>query len=92
MTKFNQALIAGASSIALVAGAMTLMTSAANAGMNCSTNSYTGNTSCYGSGGTFSSTYNKYTGGSSYFGMDNNGNYYSGSCSSNRYSGTTTCY
>ena len=92
MTKFNQALIAGASSIALVAGAMTLMTSAANAGMNCSTNSYTGQTSCYGSGGTFSSTTNMHTGVSSYFGRDNNGNSYSGSCSTNIHTGITTCY
>jgi hypothetical protein len=91
MTKFNQALIAGASSIALVAGAMTLITPAANAGMRCSTSSYTGRTSCYGSGGTFRSTYNSYTGVSTYSGRDNNGNYYSGRCSTSSYTGITTC-
>ena len=37
MTKFNQALIAGASSIALFAGALALITPAANAYTTCNT-------------------------------------------------------
>ena len=37
MSKFNQALIAGASSIALFAGALTLITPAANANTSFST-------------------------------------------------------
>ena len=42
MTRFHQALIAGASSIALFGGALTLITPPANAGMSCSTfGSYT---------------------------------------------------
>lgn len=86
MTKFNQALIAGASSIALFAGALTLITPAANAGMNCST--YAGQTNCYGSSGSFRSS--TYGGMTNYSGTDSNGNYYPGSCSP--YGGMTTCY
>ena len=92
MTKFNQALIAAASSIALFGGAMTLITPSANAYTTCSTNSFTGSTSCYGSGGSFNSTYNDFTGTSTYYGTDSNGNSYSGSCSTNSFTGTTTCY
>lgn len=89
MTRFNQAILAGASSIALFAGALTLITPAANAGMNCSTNSW-GNTCCYGSGGSFNSSTNSW-GNTNYYGSDNNGNNYSGSCSSDSW-GNTTCY
>ena len=46
MTKFNQALIAAASSIALFGGALTLITPAANAYTTCSTNDFTGTTFC----------------------------------------------
>ena len=42
MTKFNQALIAGASSIALFAGALTLITPAANAATRCTHNDFLG--------------------------------------------------
>ena len=77
MTRFHQALIAGASSIALFGGALTLITPPANAGMSCSTfGSYT---NCSGSGGSFSS--NTFGNCTNYSGRDSNGNYYSGSCS-----------
>ena len=73
MTKFNQALIAAASSIALFGGALTLITPSADAYTNCST--YAGQTSCYGSGGSFNSS--TYGGMTNYSGTDSNGNYYS---------------
>ena len=93
MTKFNQAVLAAASSIALFGGALTLITPApANAGMNCTTNSFTGSTNCYGSGGVFNSTYNDFTGTSNYSGTDSRGNSYSGSCTYNDLSGYTSCY
>ena len=87
MTKFNQALIAAASSIALFGGALTLITPAANAYTSCST--YGGRTRCYGSGG---SSFNSstYGGRTRYYGTDSNGNSYSGSCST--YGNRTTCY
>ena len=89
MTKFNQAIVAGASSIALFGGALTLITPAANAGMNCSSDGF-GNTSCYGSGGLFSSSSDGF-GNSSYYGTDSNGNSFGGSCSSDGF-GNTSCY
>ena len=74
----------GASSIALFAGALTLITPSANANTSCST--YGNNTYCSGSGG--SSTYSTY-GNSTYYNGTYNGRSYSGSCST--YGNTTYC-
>ena len=76
MSKFNQALIAGASSIALFAGALTLITPAANANTSCST--YGNTTYCNGSGG--SSSFSTY-GNSTYYNGSYNGQSYGGSLS-----------
>ncbi|MDC0315932.1 hypothetical protein OAL32_03335 [Synechococcus sp. AH-551-G15] len=91
MTKFNQAALSAAASLALFGGALTLITPApANAGMNCSSDSY-GNTSCYGGGGgSFNSSSDGY-GNTNYYGTDSNGNSFGGSCSSDGY-GNTSCY
>ena len=89
MTRFNQALIAAASSIALFGGALTLITPEANAYTSCSTDMW-GNTSCYGVGGSFNSSTDSW-GNTNYYGSDSNGNSYSGSCSSDMW-GNTTCF
>ena len=78
MTKFNQALIAGASSIALFAGALTLITPSAEAQSWSFSNS--GNSTYgYGSNG---ARYSGQTIGNQHFynGTDSYGNRYSGSC------------
>ena len=93
MTNFNKALIAAASSIALFAGATAFVAPEAKAYTTCTHNDFIGTTNCYGSGGgSFNSTYNDFTGTSTYSGRDRNGNYYSGSCTHNDFIGTTTCY
>ena len=87
MTKFNQALIAGASSIALFAGALTLITPSAKA-QNWSFNSYGNSTYGYGSNG---ASYSGQTLGNTHFyrGNDSYGNSYSGSCT--KIGNTTFC-
>ena len=75
MTKFNQALIAGASSIALLAGALALITPAANAYTTC--NTIGSQTFCNGSNG--SSSFNR-IGGQTFYNGSYNGRSYSGSC------------
>ena len=78
MTRFNQALIAGASSIALFAGALTLITPSAKA-QSWSFSNQGNSTYGYGSNG---SSYSGQTIGNTHFynGRDSNGNSYSGSC------------
>ena len=60
MTKFNQALIAAASSIALFAGALTLITPAANAATRCTHNDFLGTSTWSGPGGTVRGTQNDF--------------------------------
>jgi hypothetical protein len=90
MTKFNQALVAGASSIALFAGALTLITPEANAwSSSCRTNSF-GRTTCSGSDGSSYSGRTNSFGTTRFSGTDSYGNRYSGSCRTNSF-GTTRC-
>ena len=81
MSNFNKSLLAALSSIALLGGAVTLITPSANAYTSCST--YGSTTYCDGDSG--SSTYSTY-GGTTYYDTP----YGSGSCSS--YGSTTTCW
>ena len=88
MTKFNQALIAAASSIALFGGALTLITPAANAYTTCSTNDFTGTTFCNGPGGTSVGTYNDFTGTSTWTGPSGRTTF----CNHNSFINTSTCF
>ena len=87
MTRFSQALIAAASSIALFGGALTLITPQANA-QSYSCNTFGGHTSCFGSDG---STYqqNDFGGHSSGFYTDSYGNSSTTTC--NSFGGHTSC-
>tara|TARA_B100001173_G_scaffold165544_1_gene143226 strand:- start:336 stop:617 length:282 start_codon:yes stop_codon:yes gene_type:complete len=90
MTKFNQAVLAAASSIALFGGAMTLITPAANAwDSSCRTNSF-GRTTCSGSDGSSYTGRTNSFGTTRFSGTDSYGNDYSGSCRTNSF-GTTRC-
>ena len=88
MTKFNQALIATASSIALFGGAMTLITPAANAYTTCSHNDFIGTTTCNGPGGTSYGSYDDFTGTSTWTSPSGGTTY----CNHNSFINTTTCY
>ena len=61
MTKFNQAVLAAASSIALFAGALTLITPEANAQTTCSHSDLMNTTTCRGPGGTYRGSHSSLT-------------------------------
>ena len=89
MTRFNQALLAGASSIALFAGALTLIAPANAETWGYSTNDLGYTTGYSSNGGSFSGTTND-LGYSTFHGTDGSGNSFSGACSSNS-TGCTSC-
>ena len=61
MTNFLKATVVAQLAATCFFGAITAP-APANAGMNCTTNSFTGSTNCNGSGGgSFNSTYNNFT-------------------------------
>ena len=80
MTKFNQAVLAAASSIALFGGAMTLITPEAKAYGSASCNTIGSYVSCSGTDGSSYSSNGIGDNYRSFSGINSNGDYYSGSC------------
>tara|TARA_B100000674_G_scaffold439317_1_gene401557 strand:- start:26 stop:304 length:279 start_codon:yes stop_codon:yes gene_type:complete len=92
MTKFNQALIAGASSIALFAGALTLITPpSANAyEVECRNRLFGGGQDCSSSSGGSWTTRPRFGGGTDIYGRTGSGSSFSSTCSTSF--GVTRCY